>query len=122
MNFAGAPGLELTLMSDFLACHFEQIHRNHHFIFTNNETLLVILSVFFIDLNWVDLSKTVFKLAWDFQKAADGIVTHDPGMGLPGCHVMCWSKGRPANPTSPSFYIKKGKLMKFERHSYEHQN
>lgn len=51
MNFAGAPGLELTLMSDFLACHFEQIHRNHHFIFTNNETLLVILSVFFIDLN-----------------------------------------------------------------------
>lgn len=51
MNFAGAPGLELTLMSDFLACRFEQIHRNHHFIFTNNETLLVILSVFFIDLN-----------------------------------------------------------------------
>lgn len=51
MNFAGAPVLELTLMSDFFACHFEQIHRNNFFFFANNETLLVILSVFFVEFN-----------------------------------------------------------------------
>lgn len=51
--------------------------------------------------------KTMFKLAWDIQKATNGIVTHDPCMGLPGCHVMCWSKGRPANPTSPTCYKRK---------------
>lgn len=105
------PFLKFTLRSDFLSCHMGQIHiqihlNHYYYFFTNNGTSFIVLYVFFIELNW-DLSKTMFKLAWDFQKATDGIVTHDPRVRLPGRHVMCWSKGRPANPTSPSFYKNK---------------